>query len=296
MYSALTINLCFGLVCRVTKFGRSVFPHPVHKTPVTSGASVCSIFWLCLLLYIQYFDVLLTVHFSIFISVINQLDAQNFCFTVSLFHASTCFKHMYSSSGVKIAFHSLWYRYTCRYDDTRGCVMQFWPPDDGHLCSKHVEAWNKLIVKQKFCASSWLITEISIYSSLSALSRNMPVWFADSLGGNSKTIMVANIGPASYNYDESLTTLRYANRAKNIKNKPRVNEDPKDALLREYQMEIARLKVGGLYCLLASSNGVLVCDTTGSLFFVITVRWHFLSAFFFLGGGGDSEYSPLLHA
>lgn len=64
----------------------------------------------------------------------------------------------------------------------------------------------------------------------------------DSLGGNSKTIMVANIGPASYNYDESLTTLRYANRAKNIKNKPRVNEDPKDALLREYQMEIARLK------------------------------------------------------
>nr|CAD7407504.1 unnamed protein product [Timema poppensis] len=64
----------------------------------------------------------------------------------------------------------------------------------------------------------------------------------DSLGGNSKTVMVANIGPASYNYDESLTTLRYANRAKNIKNKPRVNEDPKDALLRQYQQEIARLK------------------------------------------------------
>ena len=35
-----------------------------------------------------------------------------------------------------------------------------WPPDDEHMCSKHVEAWNKLIVKQKFCASSWLITEI----------------------------------------------------------------------------------------------------------------------------------------
>ena len=54
----------------------------------------------------------------------------------------------------------------------------------------------------------------------------------DSLGGNSKTVMVANIGPASYNYEETLTTLRYANRAKNIKNKPLVNEDPKDALLR----------------------------------------------------------------
>ncbi|CAL4066614.1 unnamed protein product, partial [Meganyctiphanes norvegica] len=64
----------------------------------------------------------------------------------------------------------------------------------------------------------------------------------DSLGGNSKTIMVANIGPASYNYDETITTLRYANRAKNIKNKPKVNEDPKDAILREYQHEIARLK------------------------------------------------------
>jgi len=38
--------------------------------------------------------------------------------------------------------------------------MQFWPPDDEHMCSKHVEAWNKLIVEQKFCASSWLITEI----------------------------------------------------------------------------------------------------------------------------------------
>ncbi|XP_045581615.1 kinesin-like protein KIF3B isoform X2 [Procambarus clarkii] len=64
----------------------------------------------------------------------------------------------------------------------------------------------------------------------------------DSLGGNSKTIMVANIGPASYNYDETITTLRYANRAKNIKNKPKINEDPKDAILREYQQELARLK------------------------------------------------------
>ena len=64
----------------------------------------------------------------------------------------------------------------------------------------------------------------------------------DSLGGNSKTIMVANIGPASYNYEESLTTLRYASRAKKIRNKPRVNEDPKDTMLREVQLEIERLK------------------------------------------------------
>ncbi|XP_056873230.1 kinesin-like protein KIF3B isoform X2 [Takifugu flavidus] len=64
----------------------------------------------------------------------------------------------------------------------------------------------------------------------------------DSLGGNAKTVMVATLGPAPQHYDETLTTLRYANRAKNIQNQPRVNEDPKDALLREFQTEIARLR------------------------------------------------------
>ncbi|XP_040319421.1 kinesin-like protein KIF17 isoform X3 [Herpailurus yagouaroundi] len=64
----------------------------------------------------------------------------------------------------------------------------------------------------------------------------------DSLGGNTKTLMVACLSPADNNYDETLSTLRYANRAKNIRNKPRINEDPKDALLREYQQEIKKLK------------------------------------------------------
>lgn len=64
----------------------------------------------------------------------------------------------------------------------------------------------------------------------------------DSLGGNTKTLMVACLSPADNNYDETLSTLRYANRAKNIKNKPKINEDPKDALLREYQEEIQKLK------------------------------------------------------
>ncbi|XP_056158064.1 kinesin-like protein KIF3B [Lampris incognitus] len=64
----------------------------------------------------------------------------------------------------------------------------------------------------------------------------------DSLGGNAKTVMVATLGPAPQHFDETLTTLRYANRAKNIQNQPRVNEDPKDALLREFQQEIARLR------------------------------------------------------
>ncbi|XP_005106603.1 kinesin-like protein KIF17 isoform X2 [Aplysia californica] len=64
----------------------------------------------------------------------------------------------------------------------------------------------------------------------------------DSLGGNTKTMMVACLSPADNNYDETLSTLRYANRAKNIKNKPKINEDPKDALLRQYQEEIEKLK------------------------------------------------------
>lgn len=54
--------------------------------------------------------------------------------------------------------------------------------------------------------------------------------------------MIAACSPASYNYEESLSTLRFAARAKSIKNKPRVNEDPKDALLKKYQEEITELK------------------------------------------------------
>uniref|UniRef100_A0A672UVE0 Kinesin motor domain-containing protein n=1 Tax=Strigops habroptila TaxID=2489341 RepID=A0A672UVE0_STRHB len=73
----------------------------------------------------------------------------------------------------------------------------------------------------------------------------------DSLGGNTKTLMVACLSPADNNYDESLSTLRYANRAKNIKNKPCINEDPKDTLLREYQEEIKKLKA-----ILAEQMGV----------------------------------------
>lgn len=47
--------------------------------------------------------------------------------------------------------------------------------------------------------------------------------------------MIANVGPSSYNYDETVSTLKYANRAKNIKNDVHINEDPKDALLRQFQ-------------------------------------------------------------
>lgn len=55
--------------------------------------------------------------------------------------------------------------------------------------------------------------------------------------------MVAAISPANYNYDETLSTLRYADRAKSIKNKPKINEDPKDALLKQYENEIQELRM-----------------------------------------------------
>jgi len=82
----------------------------------------------------------------------------------------------------------------------------------------------------------------------------------DSLGGNTKTVMCANAGPADYNYDESLSTLRYANRAKNIKNRPVINDDPKDAKLREYQEEIARLKCMLSQMPAATSGSIGVSD------------------------------------
>ena len=65
----------------------------------------------------------------------------------------------------------------------------------------------------------------------------------DSLGGNTKTIMIANVSPCESHCDETVSTLRYASRAKYIQNIPIINEDPKDALLREYEGEIKKLRV-----------------------------------------------------
>ncbi|XP_055863352.1 kinesin-like protein unc-104 isoform X11 [Biomphalaria glabrata] len=64
----------------------------------------------------------------------------------------------------------------------------------------------------------------------------------ENLGGNSKTAMVAALSPADINYDETLSTLRYADRAKQIMCKAVVNEDPNAKLIRELKEEVARLK------------------------------------------------------
>jgi hypothetical protein len=61
----------------------------------------------------------------------------------------------------------------------------------------------------------------------------------DSLGGNSKTLMICCVSPASVNYNESLNALRYANRARNIKNKPVVNRDPTMVLIDQLRGSLA---------------------------------------------------------
>lgn len=72
----------------------------------------------------------------------------------------------------------------------------------------------------------------------SALTRILE----NALGGNSQTIMICAISPANDNYEESLSTLRYADQAKKIKNKPVVNESETDKLIRSLKEENDRLK------------------------------------------------------
>ncbi|XP_043485778.1 kinesin-like protein Klp98A isoform X1 [Polistes fuscatus] len=95
------------------------------------------------------------------------------------------------------------------------------------------------------------LAEVSSSGDSSSSKRNVFIpyrdsvltWLLkDSLGGNSKTIMIAAISPADCNYGETLSTLRYANRAKNIINKPTINEDPNVKLIRELREEIQKLK------------------------------------------------------
>lgn len=74
----------------------------------------------------------------------------------------------------------------------------------------------------------------------------------ESLGGNSATVMLAALSPASYNYDETLGTLRYANRAKNIENSAVRNEDVHEKEIRNLKAEIEKLRAA-----LESGGGVV---------------------------------------
>ncbi|XP_053666885.1 kinesin-like protein KIF14 [Anopheles marshallii] len=65
----------------------------------------------------------------------------------------------------------------------------------------------------------------------------------ENLGGNSRTVMLATISPASIHLDETLATLRYACQARSIVNRVKVNEDPHDRIIRELRAEVERLQV-----------------------------------------------------
>lgn len=64
----------------------------------------------------------------------------------------------------------------------------------------------------------------------------------DALGGNSRTAIIATISPAEINYEETLSTLRYADSAKRIKTHAVINEDPNARLIRELKEELAHLR------------------------------------------------------
>ncbi|CAD7952746.1 unnamed protein product [Amoebophrya sp. A25] len=96
-----------------------------------------------------------------------------------------------------------------------------------------------------------LLTLGSVISALASNPRPSHIPYRDSkltrllegsLGGNAKTVMIATVGPSAYNAEETLQTLRYANRVKAIVNKPTVNSDLKDRLIEDLtrELELAR--------------------------------------------------------
>ena len=90
-----------------------------------------------------------------FISVINQLDAQHFLFYSKSISCLYMFRALCAHhQEVKIVLHNLWYHHTYR-----------WP-------SRTQVAKQQLIVKQKFCASSWLINEINIFACFASAISN----------------------------------------------------------------------------------------------------------------------------
>ncbi|XP_018334300.1 chromosome-associated kinesin KIF4A isoform X2 [Agrilus planipennis] len=90
---------------------------------------------------------------------------------------------------------------------------------------------------------------------ISYRDSNLTRLLKDSLGGNSITLMIACVSPADYNLEETLSTLRYADRARKIKNKPIVNQDPKIAEINRLKKTIQQLRLE-----LIGQGGPIVCQ------------------------------------
>ncbi len=81
---------------------------------------------------------------------------------------------------------------------------------------------------------------------------------SDSLGGNSLTLMIACVTPTSINYDETVATLRFAERAKKVKNRARVNLDAASLRILELEAEIVKLKKLLLACTCANKRNLIL--------------------------------------
>lgn len=87
------------------------------------------------------------------------------------------------------------------------------------------------------------LTDVKARSHIPYRDSKLTRLLEDSLGGNCKTTMIAMISPAQEAFGESLSTIKFANRAKNIRNAPRINEDvDQKALLRKYEVQLKRLQ------------------------------------------------------
>ncbi|XP_017775490.1 PREDICTED: chromosome-associated kinesin KIF4 [Nicrophorus vespilloides] len=92
-------------------------------------------------------------------------------------------------------------------------------------------------------------------SYISYRDSNLTRLLKDSLGGNSITLMIACVSPADYNVEETVSTLRYADRARKIKNKPVVNEDPKAAEINRLNKLVQQLRLE-----IVGQGGPIICQ------------------------------------
>ena len=131
-------------------FPSGVYPSGSHTKP-------------CMQLFSpQYVSHVQRISFSVTLSQYLTNLMHKICFTLSFISCLYIFrahvliirrsKLYYTASGIitckggRIVHETA----TCTFNDTRGCVMQFWPPDDEHMCSKNVEAWNKTYCETNF--------------------------------------------------------------------------------------------------------------------------------------------------
>ncbi|NXR29551.1 KIF1B protein, partial [Cinclus mexicanus] len=114
---------------------------------------------------------------------------------------------------------------------------------EGANINKSLTTLGKVISALAEMVSSWRTNKKKKKTDFIPYRDSVLTWLLrENLGGNSRTAMVAALSPADINYDETLSTLRYADRAKQIRCNAVINEDPNNKLIRELKDEVARLR------------------------------------------------------